>query len=404
MAEVQFFDPKQEKQVKQRRAMAQALFKQGEQPTSTEMVSGFAVEQSPLLGLSKALSTGLAGYAEGAADKAEVADAEKKQKKLADALRIYGQDPQAAANMLMESPATSEYGMQMGIGELERQRKLEDFAASEAGKDRRAAMMADQKASDWQRNADFQREMLNTRLNAKNGGSYVDPDTGEIVQTGGQVKPLPVGALKLQMEGVDAFSAAKNAQDLSQALINKVDAGDLKLGGFSNLVSGARNYLGASTPESIAYGDMRTSLEKLRNDTLRLNKGVQTEGDAERAMNEVVASVNDPALFKANMEKLNSINERAAAIQKENVNAIRSNYGAGEYDFGTIEGSNAYAIPDITPVNTPSFSGNENVDYIDTPLPPQQEVDPAVQHLISKGMTPQAAQAYIAQKRGGGGR
>jgi len=78
---------------------------------------------------------------------------------------------------------------------------------------------------------------------------------------------------------------------------------------------------------------MGTSLEKLRNDTLRLNKGVQTEGDAVRAMNEVIASKNDPKLFSAAMQKLDAVNQRAQELQKLQVNTIRNNYNAQPYNF-----------------------------------------------------------------------
>jgi hypothetical protein len=114
--DVQFFDPKAEAEVRRKRALAQQLFKQGEQPTSSEMVSGIVVKRSPLEGLAKALSTGVGGYAEGRADKLQTEDAEKKQKLLAEAISQYGTNPSAALEMLMQSPATSDLGAQLAQG------------------------------------------------------------------------------------------------------------------------------------------------------------------------------------------------------------------------------------------------------------------------------------------------
>jgi hypothetical protein len=113
-----FFDPKAEAEVRRKRAMAAQLFKQGEQPSQTEVVSGVAVKQSPLAAMAKALSTGVAGYAEGKADELETADAVKRQEQLAQAVNMYGVDKQGAIDLLMQSPATAEYGLKLGIPEL----------------------------------------------------------------------------------------------------------------------------------------------------------------------------------------------------------------------------------------------------------------------------------------------
>jgi hypothetical protein len=237
---------------------------------------------------------------------------------------------------------------------------MKDQMAFDIQRENLAAQRADR-----QENMDFRNQQADAtnefrRATLASKGTMIDPDTGYIT-TQPVNKPLPVGALKMQDEIIDAFSAAKSAQDLSQSLINKIDSGTLDLGPTSNLAYKVQNFAGASTPKSQAFGDMQTSIEKLRNDTLRLNKGVQTEGDAVRAMNEVISSANDPQLFKVNMEKLNAVNTRAAEIQRQKVDAIRSNYGAEPYDFGQIESMNAYADPNIQMVETPSFgdgSGN----------------------------------------------
>jgi hypothetical protein len=75
------------------------------------------------------------------------------------------------------------------------------------------------------------------------------------------------------------------------------------------------------------YADLDTTLEKIRNESLRLNKGVQTEGDSERAMNEVIKNRNDPALLKQALEKLSRLNQQAETLQLERLDAINQNYG-----------------------------------------------------------------------------
>lgn len=206
--------------------------------------------------------------------------------------------------------------------------------------------------------------------------------------------PLPVGALKMQNDILDSFSAAKNAQDLSKSIINNIDSGALDLGPFSNLAYKSQNFAGYSTPKSQAFGSLQTSLEKLRNETLLLHKGVQTEGDAVRAMNEIISNVNDPKLLKINMEKLNSLNARAAEIQKQKLNTIRTNYGVEPYDFGQIESLNAYnnsnlntvppgGLPPAPGATPPAVGGN----FPSNPVPAFKEGDTATNPQTGQKIT-----------------
>lgn len=323
MAEVSFFDPKKEAEVKRRRLMAEQLMKQSEQ-TPNEVVSGIVVKKSPIEGLAKALGSGLAGYQAGQADKMQTEDTINRQKVLAEAIGQYGTDPAAAAQMLMQSPSTSDMGMKLYLDDLQRQRDSQSEAAKLARED-----------ANWEREAELKRELARMRMNNSGGGLTVDPDTGEITQTYSN-KPLPVGALKLQQEGIDALAAAKGITETSGLLSQQVDTGLLDVGPVKNLVSEVRNFAGKSTPESIAYANLDTALEKIRNDSLRLNKGVQTEGDAVRAMNEVIKNKNDPKLLKSALDKLQAINDRAAELQKVQINTLRQNYNAAPMDFDGV--------------------------------------------------------------------
>jgi hypothetical protein len=144
---------------------------------------------------------------------------------------------------------------------------------------------------------------------------------------------LPASALKLQQEELDAVATASTITTDLAALTRQLDSGKLKLGPVSNLANTARNFVGASSEESRNLASLKASLEKLRNDSLRLNKGVQTEGDAVRAWNEVVTNINDPAVLKQRLTEIQAINQRAAALRRANVDIIRQNFGAGPLDM-----------------------------------------------------------------------
>ncbi len=123
----------------------------------------------------------------------------------------------------------------------------------------------------------------------------------------------------------------------NKALEGQIDAGKLKLGPVSNIASQARNMAGMSDEQSRNFQSFQSTLEKLRNDSLRLNKGVQTEGDAQRAWNELIKNINDPKVVKQRLGEIQKINARAANLRKMNIDSIRSNYGMEPMDTSGYE-------------------------------------------------------------------
>lgn len=170
------------------------------------------------------------------------------------------------------------------------------------------------------------------------------------IQTVGQPpqgKPLPPTALKLQNEALDIIGTANGINaDLNQ-VEKQLKTNKLKLGPVENLKSQALNAAGFSTPESRNFASFRATLEKQRNDSLRLNKGVQTEGDGQRAWNELFNNLNDKEVVKQRLQEIQKINKRGADLQKLQVDQIRANYGAAPVDFTQFE-------------NRPAALGNGN--------------------------------------------
>lgn len=147
-------------------------------------------------------------------------------------------------------------------------------------------------------------------------------------------RPLPPAMAKIEQEDIDAIGAASGTiQDLD-GIIGMLDSGQVDLGPMANFESQASNWLGMSTPNSRAYTEIQSVVEKIRNGTLMLNKGVQTEGDAVRALNEIAANMNDVNVLKQQFANLRQINARALELRKNSINLRRQNAG-----FGTIDAS-----------------------------------------------------------------
>lgn len=160
----------------------------------------------------------------------------------------------------------------------------------------------------------------------------------EIDKTYNKTKPLPATVLKMQNEALDKLSVASNI-DKDLAVVEKqISDGKLNLGFFGNIASDLKNKAGYSDENSRNFGTFKNTLEKLRNDSLRLNTGVQTDGDAQRAWNELFANINDNEFVKKRLGEIRVINQRGADLQKLQVDQIRSNFDADPLDFSKYEG------------------------------------------------------------------
>lgn len=146
-------------------------------------------------------------------------------------------------------------------------------------------------------------------------------------------KPLSPAALKMQQESLDAIGTASSINADLVGLANQIDSGKLKFGPMSNFANSALNATGLSTEESRNFASFKSTLEKLRNDSLRLNKGVQTEGDAVRAWNELFQNINDTKLVRQRLDEVKALNDRAVQLRKLDVDTIRSNFNQDPMDY-----------------------------------------------------------------------
>lgn len=174
----------------------------------------------------------------------------------------------------------------------------------------------------------------------RGGGQTTVDENGNVTVTQ-PPKPLPATALKLQNEALDALSTSNNINADLGVVSKQISDGKLKLGLIRNVASKGMNYTGNSDESSRNFATFQATLEKLRNDSLRLNKGVQTDGDAVRAWDELLANVNDEKLVQKRLGEIQGINKRAAELKKLEVENTRSNYGQPTMDYNKYEKKSA---------------------------------------------------------------
>ena len=175
-------------------------------------------------------------------------------------------------------------------------------------------------------------------------------------QDGGySTKPIPAGALKMQDAALQAYNSAGTIDEILAAKQAQIEKGELKFGPVSNKANEAMNATGFSSPESRNYASFMSDLERMRNESLRLNMGVQTDGDAQRAWNELFQNVNDTDLVKQRLAEIRSINKRGAELQRLRVDNVRSNYNAAPYEFdaGKPQASPEPAAKPLTSAQNP---------------------------------------------------
>lgn len=158
-----------------------------------------------------------------------------------------------------------------------------------------------------------------------------------VMESGPPVKPMPAPAVKAQNEELSTIGQFAGLDADLGAVQDQMAAGKLQFSPVSNAMNTGRNFVGMSTEQSRNFASFKTRMENMRNAVLLLNKGVQTEGDAQRAMGEVMANLNDQGVVAQRLTEIRALNRRAVELRKQNVALIRANFGQPELDMRTFD-------------------------------------------------------------------
>jgi hypothetical protein len=154
-------------------------------------------------------------------------------------------------------------------------------------------------------------------------------------------RPLPSG---IQAKEDEDIGAIQNVTSINSQLQNFLDMikpdargnRQLDLGPVNNFMGGVRNTIGASSPNSVNLATFRSTMEQMRNQILMLHKGVQTEGDATRAMNALLANINDPAVVTAQLTRIKELNQLAARQKLQLINVRRQRNARDQFNPADI--------------------------------------------------------------------
>lgn len=219
--------------------------------------------------------------------------------------------------------------------------------AEQARKLQEAAMRSEDKQAQIQAQKDIAEQNRIARAEAEKRAdetrrfmAQLSADTKREMAAMRDSKPtkLPPAVLKMQMEAADAISTASGINERLDKAAANIETGKMDLGLIGRSEAFLRNNLNMSNEKTRNLASFQADLEKLRNDSLRLNKGVQTEGDAQRAWNELVANINDAGVVKQRLAEIKGINDRAIEMRKREIDVIRANSGLEPLDLTPFEG------------------------------------------------------------------
>lgn len=145
------------------------------------------------------------------------------------------------------------------------------------------------------------------------------------------VKPLPAGMQKAEEEDFDGGQASINLAQDANKYLNLINNGTIKFGRFTKAYLNTASALGSDDPDVVARNDFERFKTNLVNESLRLNKGTQTDNDAERAAKELL-SAESPVDAAKVMIRIRDLNARRAKDYQSAIDRRRKNAKLGEVD------------------------------------------------------------------------
>lgn len=163
-------------------------------------------------------------------------------------------------------------------------------------------------------------------------------DQIKVAQKGGTAK-LSDKALVQVNEASTQLSQAEQSYKNVGNLVLALKSGKLDLSASNIVGSKARSALGLTNENDLAINKFQTTLNQAANDVLMAAKGTQTDGDAKRAVETIIA--NPPRDNQSAMQALNKL----AAIQRNTINALNGNINTIYDNYGITRPNAAKSNP-----------------------------------------------------------
>jgi len=170
------------------------------------------------------------------------------------------------------------------------------------------------------------------------GEAAVFDAQGNLINRVGSTQERPVNpAILKRADDLElALTADENSiarVESALALITDPDGrgpgrASVRVGPWENFGADILNATGQSNDNSLGIAQLITTAESLRQGILNDATGPQTEGDALRALNSILAGRNDPAVIRQGFNDYLTAKRRTAAVRRRQMEELRASGGA----------------------------------------------------------------------------
>lgn len=215
-------------------------------------------------------------------------------------------------------------------------------------------------------------------------------------------KETPAWLGKIEEASFDKILSTQNLIEDTSMYIDKFARDEIPTGLYETATAKGAGVLGMESDATVALKDFERFKRQLVNETLRLNKGVQTEGDAQRALEEF-QSAKTNADHIAAMTRLRQINARAQKNEMEKLKLQRQGAGVSATGLPTLNQYRPMQLPDsnqaIEIINSFPSEGLSDKNYPAFVLPDDEGIADAVVERLPKGAYFVGNDGLIYQKK-----
>lgn len=189
----------------------------------------------------------------------------------------------------------------------------------------------------------------NNPINVAAGGRAVNPRTGQVIAEGyiapnvtnlapggealvtdaqgnitnrvasSQARPMSDSDQAAVRTSEGTLANIRTATTRAQGILRQIDGGELNLGPMTNAISGARNSLGRSDQNSLNYDALMNWAREARDAILAANTGVQTDGDAVRALERIISSPQDERVVRQAVQRFIQANGATQEVLQRDI-------------------------------------------------------------------------------------
>ena len=166
---------------------------------------------------------------------------------------------------------------------------------------------------------------------APGGEALVTDAQGNIVNryASTSARPMSDADQTAVTKSENSIAAINTATTRANQIVQQIQSGELNLGPVTNMMSSGRNRIGQSDTNSRNFEGLMNWAKEARDAILSANNGVQTDGDAVRALDRILSSPNDEAVVTQSLQRFLESQQATAQVLQRDIARRQGGQAAG---------------------------------------------------------------------------